>query len=225
MWVYTAFKTLKPSRRGRSDGSPSFVPQNIRYACGLGGIAFLLHNVIDFDLYVFPLGVLGTTLLAITINSGKTQERAMQTSRPPLGLAICIGCVLMIGCIVDWQQTRARQQNADARMLVQAERYEEAAITLQDALHIWPVHPEHQASAGSIELYRQHPDIALQHFQAAVQAEPATPWFHAGLAEAYLAAQNLSMAYLESRRAAELFPQKPAYQQRTQEIQDALASF
>lgn len=222
MWAYSDFKMLKTPRQEHSDGS---VLQNVRNACGLGGIAFLLHNIIDFDLYVFPLGALGMALLAITINSGKTQERALQTSRSPLWLTICISCVLMTACVVDWQQTRARQQSTDARMLVQAERYEEAAITLQDALQIRPRHPEYQALAGSIELYRQHPDMALRYFQTAIQAEPATPWFHAGLAEAYLTTRNLSMAYLESRRAAELFPQKTAYQQRTLEIQHALASF
>jgi hypothetical protein len=42
------------------------------------------------------------------------------------------------------------------------------------------------------------------------------------LAEAYLQQPNLSLAYIESRRAAELFPLKSQYQQRMQQIQDQL---
>jgi hypothetical protein len=228
MWGYTAFKMFTTSHvegAGPSVSSSRTFFTDVRYACGLGGIAFLLHNIIDFDLYVFPLGALGMMLLAITINSEESKGHSMRKPMQSLWISICIGCLLIAGILIDWQQTRAKEQSTDARILVQAERYEEAAATLQDALQIWPAQPEHQALAGSIQLYRQHPDIALQHFQAAVLAEPATPGFHAGLAEAYLATQNLSMAYLESRQAAELFPQKSAYQQRTKEIRSVLVSF
>mgnify|MGYP002065118551 CR=1 FL=1 len=105
---------------------------------------------------------------------------------------------------------------------LQQAQYQRASEIIQRTLRTWPVVPEYQALAGNIELSLHQPDDAIPYFKAAIQGEPVTPWFHSGLAEAYLATNNVSLAYLESRRAAELFPLKSAYHQRLQEIQTLL---
>ena len=108
---------------------------------------------------------------------------------------------------------------ADGRFtLAQAAQYEEAYTSILHALQYVHWIPEYRALEGSLFVYLHKPNSAIQHFQSAIQHEPVTPWFHAGLAEAYAANYNISMAYVESRRAAELFPQKLLYQKRVQEI-------
>jgi tetratricopeptide (TPR) repeat protein len=187
------------------------------------GLAFLLHNLIDFDFYVFPLGMLGMALLALTLNMLSPvvpEPRTQSVLKRPRVLAgygvICAMLVCMY--VVDWQYSHSQQQQEQAIQAIQSGNYAEADTQIRKALRSAPGMPEYMALEGTIFTYLRQADAAIQAFQAAIQAEPATPWFHAGLAEAYLAQHNISLAYVESRRAAELFPQKFPYQQRNQEI-------
>jgi tetratricopeptide (TPR) repeat protein len=194
-----------------------------------GGLAFLVHNVVDFDFYVFPLGVLGVSLLALTLNVLSPTPSKIGSSRNMLknprvlaryGLILCI---LLLMCVIDWQYGYGKQQQENAVALVQASQYEEAHPYIRQALRSIPRVPEYMALEGSLLVYLHKADSAIPYFQSAIQHEPETPWFHAGLAEAYLENHNLSMAYVERRRAAELFPQKLQYQKRVQEIHTLLS--
>jgi tetratricopeptide (TPR) repeat protein len=188
-----------------------------------GGLAFLLHNIVDFDFYVFPLGALGVSLLALTLNMftsspPEISKRTIGKSPHVLAGYGVIVCALLFMYFIDWQYICGKQHQERARNLAQAAQYEEAYISirhgLQNVLHI----PEYRALEGNLLVYLHQPNSAIQRFQSAIQYEPETPWFHARLAEAYAANYNISMAYVESRRAAELFPQKILYQKRVQEI-------
>jgi hypothetical protein len=197
-----------------------------RFACALGGLGFLLHNIVDFDLYVFPLGALGLALLALSLNSlpySAVHPTSSWFQRLPHAgkrlVYVAVTSFLMILGIMDWQATWGKQQHALTNDFLQQAHYRRASETIQQALRTWPVVPEYQALAGSIELHVRQPERAIRHFEAAIQREPVTPWFHAGLAEAYLVTNNVGLAYLESRHAAELFPLKSVYQQRVQKIQ------
>lgn len=194
------------------------------------GLAFLLHNIVDFDFYVFPLGVLGVSLLALTLNvftpsPPEIGERTIRKS--PHGLAGygLIICALLSMYFIDWQYIHGKQHQEKARILAQSAQYEEAYTSIQSALRYVPRVPEYMALEGSLFLYLRQPASAIQRFQDAIQDEPETPWFHAGLAEAYIANHNISMAYVESRWAAELFPQKLPYQERVQEIHSWFSQF
>ncbi len=226
-WALIALTMLKKQGIGRTSSPHNSRPffADVRYASALGGMAFLLHNVIDFDLYVFPLGAIGVALLALSINTGEHLSQTRQQPHRSGWVALCVGCGLLIASISDWQQTEASRQHSAARMYIQAQRYEDAAEASQKAFRAWPSQPAYHALAGSVSLFQQRADNAVQYFQTALKADPNPPWFHAGLAEAYLAEYNLSLAYVESRRAAELFPQKPAYAQRMQEIDKAFPAF
>jgi O-antigen ligase len=187
------------------------------------GLAFLLHNLIDFDFYVFPLGMLGIALLALTLNMLSPvvpEPRPQSVLKRPRGLAgygvIC--GVLICMYIVDWRYSHSQQYQEQAVQAMQSGNYAEADTQIRKALRAAPGTPEYLALEGVILTYLRQTDAAIQAFQSAIQAEPATPWFHAGLAETYLAQHNISLAYVESRRAAELFPQKLPYHQRNQEI-------
>ena len=235
VWLIFAWgrMTLTMLRKGLAQPGKSSPPgatsrrffTDIRYACAFGGLAFLLHNIVDFDLYVFPLGAVGIALLALTMNSGSHPQPPRQQSQKFGWKFACIGCGLLVAGVLDWQQTEANRQYTAAGVHVQAQRYDKAAEASRKALQSWPTQSTYYALAGSIALFQHSPDRAEDYFQTAVQAYPNTPWFHAGLAEAYLADYNLGLAYAEIRRAAELFPQKPEYGERTQEIQNAFSAF
>ncbi len=188
-----------------------------------GGVAFLLHNIVDFDFYVFPLGVLGVSLLALTLNvlapfSPKINSRdGLKRPRILVGYSL-ISCVLLAMYFIDWQYAHGMKQQEQAMVLAQSSEYEEAYTHIQQALQYASYIPEYIALEGSLLVHLHKTDLAIQRFQSAIQREPDTPWFHAGLAEAYIANHNISMAYVESRRAAELFPQKIPYQKYVQEL-------
>lgn len=194
------------------------------------GLGFLLHNIVDFDFYVFPLGLLGLAMLGLALNifSENAAQNAFSRRQKPayhqhrwaypcvVGL---VGISAFMLFVKDWQAVQALLHKEQAIALVQAQHYQEASRTMQRALQRAPILPEYQAIDGSMWLSLHQPEQAVERYRAALAAEAVTPWFHAGLAEAYLQQKNLSMAYLESRRAAELFPLKSQYQQRVQQIQ------
>lgn len=194
------------------------------------GLGFLLHNIIDFDFYVFPLGLLGMAMLGGTLNifSSRTAQNVFPLKlksffhehRPAylcfIGL---LGICSLLLLVKDWQHIQASQEKEQAVVLLQAQHYSEALQSIQFALQSAPTPPEYHAITGSILLYLRQPEQAIEHFRIAIESEPVTPWFHAAIAEAYLQQQNLSLAYVEIRRAAELFPLKTQYQHRLQQIQ------
>ncbi len=229
LWIVRGFRSLCFSQKKRE----AFFQENrVNMQTGLayfmGGLGFLLHNGIDFDFYVFPLGLLGMVMLALTCNIFRTAldentvEIRLNTKKRVLS-AVVLCCVLAPMFFKDWRYVSAKQQKAHAVSSLPKKHYQEALSHIRRALQAAPDVGEYKALEGSIFLYLQHVAPALERFQEAIQAEPETPWFHAALAEAYLNQQNVSMAYLESRRAAELFPQKPQYQKRFQEIQRLIA--
>lgn len=202
---------------------------DVLYGIGgsFAGLGFLLHNIIDFNFYVFPLGLLNAAILGLTLNifsSGETENTTTFVSNRRTYFAVVglISLGIMMLFVKDWQYTRVSQHKEQAAALLQAQQYQKALQSIQAALRSSPTLPEYHAVTGSILLYLRQPDQAIVHYRTAIEAEPVTPWFHAGLAEAYLQQPNLSLAYIESRRAAELFPLKSQYQQRMQQIQDQL---
>lgn len=236
-WGVGTFKGLKKNfQAGNEEKHACFL-----YGVGgsLAGLGFLLHNIVDFDLYVFPLGLFGLAMLGLTLNifsenvgqnffshdvarnSFSSKQKPSHHKNRQVYFAsvslICLGSLVLF--IKDWQYTRATQHKEQAVALLQTQQYQEAFQSIQSALRLSPTLPEYHAIAGSILLYLRQPQQAIDHYRTAIEAEPVTPWFHAGLAEAYLQQQNISLAYLESRRAVELFPLKSRYQQRVQQIQ------
>ena len=191
----------------------------------LGGLGFLLHNGVDFDFYVFPLGALGISLLALALNmlhpssSQGTTGNVFQNPKA-FGIYAIILCGLTFLYTTDWKSVRAEQQQEQAIASIKAEQYEQAESHIHQALHDMQKVAEYHALNGSIQAYLQRPEAAIERFKTAIRYEPITPWFHAGIAEVYLSTYNISLAYAESRRAAELFPQKAPYQKRAQEIRE-----
>ncbi|MBD3307055.1 tetratricopeptide repeat protein [candidate division KSB3 bacterium] len=215
-WMLRSGLTLKQS----STTSP--LPQS--FWCFLGGLGFLLHNIVDFDFYVFPLGLLGIALLALTLNdlfpaASRSAPAIPAAKFRPLVLVIAATLLLTI-YVKDWQFVQAKRQSEHAVAAMQAGHYDDAYPHLQQAIQYRPRVAEYTALTGSLHLHQGQPDAAIQSFQIAIQHEPQTPWFHAGLAEAFLTTHNVSLAYAENRRAAELFPQKPEYRQLSQQIRE-----
>jgi tetratricopeptide (TPR) repeat protein len=225
-WGISAITLLRKWKQNRSKDhtQENHIREQYGFSFFCGGLAFLLHNVIDFDVYVFPLGVLGVSLLALTVNvlspsvPEKNHRNRLKSSRVLAGYGF-IGCALLVMYFMDWRSVHSQQQRENAVAFMQSSQYENAYTQIRNALQYAPGVADYMALEGNILLYLNKSDPAIQCFQSAIQDEPDTPWFHAGLAEAYIISHNISMGYVESRRAAELFPQKLPYQKRVQEIQ------
>ena len=217
------------SRQRRISQSPADIFQwRCALCCALSGVGFLCHNLIDFDFYVFSLGLLGVAMLAVTLNLCDPSETAQRTRAnfwnfPGQVLPLLlVGSLLCVMYVSDVRSGQAEAFKETAVAAISRQQYADAFTAISNALRLKPVHPTYLALRGSIFLYRQQEASAQADFQAALRADPNTPWFHAGLAEAALKQQNVALAYVESRRAAELFPQKQTYQQRAQEIKDVV---
>ena len=230
-WCFSVFKNLKEHFRPDAQETSPYLLYGV--AGSFAGLGFLLHNIIDFDFYVFPLGLLGMAISGLTLNIfsvnatrncvSRKQKLSCQKNRPAyLCLVGLLGIALFVLLFKDWQQVEARQHKEQAVALLQAQQYQDAFQSIQSALRSSPTLPEYHAITGSILLYLHQPEQAIEHYQIAIQSEPVTPWFHAGLAEAYLQQRHISLAYVESRRAAELFPLKTQYRQRMHQIQEQL---
>ncbi len=227
--VLTLFRT-RYQESSASPSQPKWMAIYAGFCFSLGGMGFLLHNIVDFDFYVFPLGLLGMSLLALALNilsSSLSENDAsvkafIRPKRCALYAATGLICLLVLLYIKDWQYIYAKQQKEVADSFIKDGHYHEASAHIQKALLSAPDVPEYKALEGNIFLYFNQADSAIQRYQSAIREEPETPGFHTGLAVSYLNKQNISMAYLESRRAAELFPQKERYQKHAQEIQAAL---
>ena len=227
-WCMSAITLLRRCSLPRIQ--ESLTREQFGFCFFFGGLAFLLHNIVDFDFYVFPLGALGVSLLALTLNAFTPSSPEIAERKEGINSHILAGysliiCVLLLMFFIDWQYIRGKQHQEKARTLAQSTQYEEAYTSIQHALRYVPRIPEYIALEGSLFAYLHQPNSAIQRFQFAIHYEPDTPWFHAGMAEAYAANHNISMAYVESRRAAELFPQKRSYQERVQEIHSWFSTF
>jgi O-antigen ligase len=227
-WCVSAVTLLRKCNLSRT--KENLTMQQFGIGFFFGGLASLLHNIVDFDCYVFPLGALGISLLALALNvlTPSLPEigggKIVKSPHVLAGYGL-IACIFLSMYFIDWQYMRGKQHQENARTLAQAAQYEEAYISIQHALQNISYIPEYRALEGNLLVYLHQPNSAIQRFQSAIQDEPETPWFHARLAEAYAANYNISMAYVESRRAAELFPQKHSYQERVQEIHSWFSTF
>lgn len=219
-WCFSLLKKLSEQfRSGQFDA--------LAVSFFLGGTGFLLHNIIDFDVYVFPLGALGMVMLALTANLlipqvESTAQPSQYATLKKIVTFLLVSSVLIGIYVADWRYIHGKAYKDEATAAVESRDYAAAATSLQGALAETPHFPEYLAFQGNIFLSQHQPDSAISQFQAAIQQTPDVPWFHAGLADAFLAKGNLAMAYVESRRAAELFPQKEVYAQHAQQIRTLL---
>jgi tetratricopeptide (TPR) repeat protein len=225
-WVRTVFNKLRDSYI--TPAHPTMLSTlreiDIRFFCCLSGLGFLMHNLVDFDLYVFSLGGLGVSLLALTLNLS-TPDLKDNTARFDFGWPYSVVAALLLLCglvtlyVIDWQYTQGQRYQEATEIALLSSNYKGASSSIQHALRSTPPEvPDYRATYGSVLLYLKQPEAAIQQFEIAIRQEPITPWFHAGLAAAYVGIQNRSLAYLESRRAAELFPYKPSYQKQVEEF-------
>ncbi len=192
----------------------------------LGGCGFLLHNGIDFDFYVFPLGIFGISLLGLTGNMLALSASDEEPERHHSSILRIVTIILLCGVLLpvfvwDSRNLYAREQQEQALISLKSNEHHEALSAIANAREAVSA-PEYAAFQAQIWLSLHQYDSALKGFYDAIQAQPDTPWFHSALADTYFRKHNLSMAYLESRQAAELFPFKDAYQQQTKLIQNGL---
>ncbi len=185
----------------------------------LAGLCFCLHNLVDYDLYVPSLGLIGFMLLGLGGNRGVHTPIPLYI--PHLFLislslylfAVNAQLYLTHGYI---QQIKESWEQRDL---------EKAYETAQKALLYDPKSPLLQEISGMLLLELKRPEEATQAFQKAIELDPRVPRFHAYLAEAYLLKGDLAGAYVETKRAVELFPLRISYQKKLEEVTSLLEKY
>jgi hypothetical protein len=218
----------------------------------LAGLCFCLHNLVDYDFYIPSLGLVGFMLLGLGGNRsvGVREYGSMgvsstdsHTSTPPhphtpilphpypstpsylyalhfffIGLSLYLFALNTQLYLTDGyiQQIKGSMEQRDS---------ERAYETAQKALFYDPGNPLLQEISGILLLELKRPEEAAQAFQKAIELDPRVPRFHTYLAEIYLLKGDLAGAYVEMKRAVELFPLRASYRRRLEEVTALLEKY
>ena len=174
----------------------------IGYGAAAGLIAFALHNVVDFDLYVPALSLSAFTVGGLLASSGKG---AVSRAGDYILLGVCLVLLVFFGprFTADQSAPELEWQMRDA--LSRAD-YEAAHTIVPLALRAGPRRAGLRVMLGDLFLRDGDTARAIDEYRAAVDSNPHWAKPHHALARAYSQSGGVAVAIDEARKAAELSP-------------------
>ena len=211
----------------------------------LAGLCFCFHNLMDYDLYVPSLGLIGFMLLGLggNISMGVCGSGSMgvweygsshsHTPTPPHSHTSTLLYILhlsLVGLSLYLFAVNTQLYLTQGYLQQIKESWEQRDLgkayeTAQKALVYNPKSPLLQEISGVLLLELKRPEEATRAFQKAIELDPRVPRFHAYLAEACLLKGDLAGAYIEAKRAVELFPLRISYQKKLEEVTALLEKY
>jgi len=186
----------------------------VRMAVAAGAATFLLHNLIDFTLYLPGIAVPAAILIGMTLGEGASPPEVAGHRRPGSRLAATTAAVL-----ITWHSFVAGRSEAHMETARQAAEAGDVAMAESAARHAAaarPGSPEPWAFLAQLVLAHHLGDPVLKKegLEAAVRAvhlDPESAILHHTLALYHATAGERAPAYVEERRAHRLYPLKREY--------------
>jgi hypothetical protein len=205
---------LKAARRCIGDVDGSVEDAGVRLALAAGAATFLLHNLIDFTLYLPGIAGSAALLVGMTLEAGSSPVAATSGIRSGSRLAALTAAALiawnaLVAARVETRMESARRA-AEANDVVQAEAQARGAAAAR------PGSPDPWAFLAQIVLAHHMDDPALREegrraADRAVRLDPESAILHHTRALFLAAAGEKAPAYLELAQAHRLYPLKEAY--------------
>jgi len=188
-------------------------------AAQAAGAGFLAHNVVDFTFFL-P-GVALPAGLLLGLGSPEPAEEATADASLPAGRRWVAGALLAAALLAHVATADRAALHLDrARTLALSGDAPAAEREALRAAAAWPVDPDPWAFTAQSLLARGASDpasaaLAARAAERAVRLEPDAAILHHTLALVRSVASDPAAAWVEERRAAQLFPGKPLYRTAT----------
>ena len=192
---------------------------------------FLLHNLIEINLYFPSLGLLGIFLLSLGARYGVSEGDDKMRSWSPSERGKKLLLLLLVGVFIFYAGwiTRAYvgQIYIDAaQRTAQKGDYELAMKRASAAVRFNPTNADYyHIKAGFIMSGTQllpQIDEAITAYQKAITLDPFTPHLHYELSKLYLMRGMPLKAFLEAKEAERLYPLSSTYRQFAREMEENL---
>ena len=214
LWLVALFDGFKLARQRKGDAAAAAV------CAALTG--WIVHTVVDFDLYVPGVAMPAFLLLGILQGLKELPKVGPVTPRGHTKWLVGSLCAAVVATVAwvegrDLQATFAQARVQELRTWNLGAALDEA----QRAVELAPQDSHYCASAGDLATHLGRFDEAIRYYQDAINNDPYRASYHWRLARAEMAAHGLTdRAIAQLRRAVALNPsqkcddpQKPCYRQ------------
>jgi len=192
---------------------------------------FILHNLIEINLYFPSLGLLGVFLLALGARWGISGGDYKRTSWSPSERGKKLLLLLLVGVFIFYGGwiTRAyigKIYIDDAQRLTQEGNYELAMKRTSLAIRLDPTNSTYHYFKGGLNMsgapLLPQIDEAIKAYHRAIELNPFTPYLHYELSKLYLKRGLPLKGFLEAKEAERLYPLSSKYRQFAQEMEESL---
>jgi O-antigen ligase len=210
--VFGFLRAIGARREAGRDPAGGLTP---RLAVAAGAATFLLHNLVDFTLYLPGVAVPAAVLLGMSLGSGRSSLQR-ESGRHPGACVAAVAAAVFLG----WNAlsgVRSEAHMVSAREAAGSGRLEKAAYMARQAARARPGSPEPWAFLAQLVLaHRMDADEARREgakaASRAVRLDPDSAILHHTVALYHAAAGEPAPAFVEERRAHQLYPLKREYQ-------------
>jgi hypothetical protein len=203
--VFLVLLGLRARRRGELRALPIYLL--------LALAAWVLHNLIDINIYFGSVGVVGVVLVAIllrTVRTAETPQVPYAAGRVVVALIAVAGLAIMsfaaLAMVSSELEFRAKGEFQENKLVAAAE-------TLEVAKYLMPINSSifHDSGDVNLNLYHKRREAkylaaAIESFQRAIALSPEKSGSHVGLSLSLGSANRVSEAQDEIRQAVRLYP-------------------
>jgi tetratricopeptide (TPR) repeat protein len=191
---------LRAKRRGDFD---SLSPYLLLALC-----AWLVHNLIDIDVYFPSVGVVGAILLGVALRKPSLDPQPL--AKGGMAAVAGLGLAVLLFAILSMVSTELQIR---AQIEFEENRFQVAAETLDKAKVLMPINSSifHDYGDVNLNLFQRRHDkkyleTATAAFQRAVDLSPMKAGSHKGLGLCLSSANRVEEAFDEIRVAQSLYP-------------------
>ncbi len=169
---------------------------------------WVVHNLIDIDVYFPSVGVIGAVLAGVLLRRAPEAPQKMARIALPLTVATGLAILCFAGLVMVSTELQFRAQAEFDENKLQT-----AAATLEQAKSLMPLNSSlfHDSGDVNLNLYQKRHDarylkIATESFRRAITLSPAKAGPHTGLSLCLASANKIPEAMEEIRTAESLYP-------------------